>query len=228
MVVDLAKVEVVLLDMDGTLTDSVSRITDYFAALDLELHGRMKPPEFYKKYVGPPLSESMQDLEPEADEARIAFMVSRYREMYGPNAVDVPLYPGIREMLEELRSAGYRLGVATTKAEAMARKIVEHHGIEDYFEVIAGVIPEGDRSDKPAVLAWALQQFGLTEPGDAKRALMVGDRRYDIEGAEENGIPAILVTWADTATKGEERGAVAVVSSPTELLTTLGLHPTKK
>ena len=88
--VDLSRVEIVLLDMDGTLTDSVSRITEYFAALDLELHGRMLSPDAYKKYVGPPLADSMRDMEPDADEQRVAFMVTRYRDclLYTSDAAD--------------------------------------------------------------------------------------------------------------------------------------------
>lgn len=226
--VDLSRVEVVLLDMDGTLTDSVSRITEYFAALDLELHGRMLPPDAYKKYVGPPLADAMRDMEPDADEQRVVFMVARYREMYWPNAIDVPLYPGIREMLEKLRARGYRLGVATTKNQQMSLEILQHLGIEDFFEVVSGVIPGTSRVDKPAVIAAALEQFGLSEPQDKRRIVMVGDRFYDIEGAQINGIPAILTTWGDTAQPGEERGAVQVVSTPAELLSALGVHPGKK
>lgn len=226
--VDLTKVEVVLLDMDGTLTDSVSRITDYFAALDLELHGRMLPPDAYKKYVGPPLADSMRDMEPDADEQRVDFMVARYREMYWPNAIDVPLYPGIREMLDRLRARGYRLGLATTKNQQMSIEVLQHLGITDLFEVISGVVPDTERVDKPSVIAWALQQFGLNEPQDRQRAVMVGDRFYDIEGAQMNGIAAILATWGDTAQPGEERGALQVVSTPAELLSALGIHPGKK
>ena len=226
--VDLTKVEVVLLDMDGTLTDSVSRITDYFAALDLELHGRMLPPDAYKKYVGPPLVDSMRDMEPDADEQRVDFMVSRFREMYWPNAIDVPLYPGIREMLERFRERGYRLGLATTKNQQMSIEVLQHLGITDLFEVISGVVPDTERVDKPSVIAWALHQFGLNEPQDRQRVVMVGDRFYDIEGAQMNGIAAILATWGDTAQPGEERGAVQVVSTPAELLSALGIHPGKK
>lgn len=226
--VDLTKVEVVLLDMDGTLTDSVSRITDFFAALDLELHGRMLPPDAYKKYVGPPLADSMRDMEPDADEQRVDFMVSRFREMYWPNAIDVPLYPGIREMLDRLRARGYRLGLSTTKNQQMSIEVLQHLGITELFEVISGVVPDTERVDKPSVIAWALHQFGLNEPQDRQRAVMVGDRFYDIEGAQMNGIAAILATWGDTAQPGEERGAVQVVSTPAELLSALGIHPGKK
>lgn len=225
--VDLSRVEIVLLDMDGTLTDSVSRITEYFAALDLELHGRMLSPDAYKKYVGPPLADSMRDMEPDADEQRVAFMVARYREMYWPNAIDVPLYPGIREMLEKLRARGYRLGLATTKSQEMSLQILQHLGIADFFEVVSGVIPDTSRVDKPAVIGWALQQFGVKEPQDKRRVVMAGDRFYDIEGAQINGISAILTTWGDTTQPGEERGAVQVVSTPAELLSALGVHPGK-
>ncbi|MCV0022142.1 HAD hydrolase-like protein, partial [Mobiluncus curtisii] len=155
----------------------------------------------------------------------VAFMVARYREMYWPNAIDVPLYPGIREMLEKLRARGYRLGLATTKSQEMSLQILQHLGIADFFEVVSGVIPDTSRVDKPAVIGWALQQFGVEEPQDKRRVVMVGDRFYDIEGAQINGISAILTTWGDTTQPGEERGAVQVVSTPAELLSALGVHP---
>ena len=118
--------------------------------------------------------------------------------------------------------------MATTKNQKMSLEILQHLGIEDFFEVVSGVIPGTSQVDKPTVIAAALQQFGLSEPQDKQRIVMVGDRFYDIEGAQINGILAILTTWGDTAQPGEERGAVQVVSTPAELLSALGVHPGQK
>ena len=101
------------------------------------------------------------------------------------------LYDGITDLLTDLRAAGVRLAVATSKLEQTARLILEHFGIARHFEVIAGASPDGSRAAKADVLAHALAQLGPLPD----RVLMVGDRAHDVIGAAEHGIDTVVVEW---------------------------------
>ena len=101
------------------------------------------------------------------------------------------LFDGIPELLADLRAAGVRLAVATSKAEPTAQRIIEHFGLDEHFEVVAGASLDGSRASKADVVAHALAQL---EPLP-DRVLMVGDRSHDVEGASEHGIDTVVVGW---------------------------------
>jgi phosphoglycolate phosphatase-like HAD superfamily hydrolase len=101
------------------------------------------------------------------------------------------LYGGVTDLLADLHAAGVRLAIATSKAEPTALRILEHFGIADRFEVIAGASLDGTRAAKADVVAHALQQLGPLP----ERVLMVGDRAHDVEGAAEHGIATVVVGW---------------------------------
>ena len=101
------------------------------------------------------------------------------------------LFDGIPALLADLRAAGVRLAVATSKAEPTAQRILAHFGLDEHFEVIAGASLDGSRAAKSDVVAHALAQL---EPLP-DRVLMVGDRSHDVEGAAEHGIDTVVVGW---------------------------------
>ena len=101
------------------------------------------------------------------------------------------LFDGIPQLLGDLRAAGVRLAVATSKAEPTARRIIEHFGLDGHFEVIAGASLDGVRAAKAEVMAHALAQL---EPLP-ERVVMVGDRAHDVEGAAAHGIDTVVVGW---------------------------------
>ena len=98
-----------------------------------------------------------------------------------------------------------RLAVATSKAEPTARRILEHFGLDEHFEVIAGASLDGVRSTKADVVAHALAQ--LAPLPDA--SLMVGDRAHDVEGAAAHGIDTVVVDWGYGASTSTETRRLA-------------------
>lgn len=95
------------------------------------------------------------------------------------------------ELLESLQGAGLKLVIATSKPEDFARRIMEHFGLAAYFHRICGAQREDRASaQKGSVVADALRRSGTDGP-----AVMVGDRRFDVAGAHENGLPAIGVLY---------------------------------
>ena len=181
--------ELVIFDLDGTLTDSAAGIVASFVHA-LETVGAEVPAgDLATRIVGPPMHHTMATL---GLGSRTEAAVAAYRSDYTRRGWAMnTMFNGIGELLADLRTAGVRLAVATSKAEPTATRILEHFGILDRFEVVAGASVDGARASKSEVVAHALRQLGPLP----RRVLMVGDRAHDVEGAAEHGIATIVVGW---------------------------------
>lgn len=181
-----------LFDLDGTLTDPVLGITNC-VMYALEKFGIFPTSreELYP-YIGPPLiysfinfhSLSAEDAEKAVTYYRERFAVEGWRE----NQV----YDGIPELLETLRERGVHLIVATSKPEEFARRILEHFDLAKYFVFVAGSTLDGQRPEKADVIAYVRDQYPEI---NANNTVMVGDRKYDMEGAHSQGLPAVGVLF---------------------------------
>ena len=180
----------VLFDLDGTVTDPKEGIT-CAVAYALRQQGIIADPDTLTPFIGPPLHESFPELfgltETQTDRAIRDFRVYFSRQGWAEN---IP-YKGMAEFLESLQRAGLKLVIATSKPEEFALRIMEHFGLAAYFHRICGAQRE-DRASarKGSVVADALRRSGTDGP-----AVMVGDRRFDVAGAHENGLPAIGVLY---------------------------------
>ena len=206
----------ILFDLDGTLTDSGDGIINC-AILALQHFGLPIPDrEEMRSFVGPPLHESFIRHGVPADKTDEAIRV--YRSRYVPiGAYENTPYPGIRELLEELKAKGHTLYVATSKPEEMSVKILEHFDLAKYFDRICGASLDTSRSSKEDVIAYLLSLSGRAES-----IVMVGDTKFDILGAKAHGIPAIGVSWGYGKVEDmENAGTKAIAHTMSELLTLL-------
>ncbi len=179
----------ILFDLDGTLTDSGEGIMKC-AKLGLE-HFSIEVPDInaLRVFVGPPLRESFIKFGVPEDKAEEAIAV--YRSRYIPiGKYENHPYPGIPELLEQLRAQGHDLYVATSKPEEMSVDILKKFGLDPYFTRICGASMDASRSTKEDVIAYLLQQC---DPDG--EVIMVGDTKYDVLGAKFHGIPCIGVSW---------------------------------
>ena len=203
----------VLFDLDGTLTDSGEGIINC-AALALRHFGLPVPSrEEMRVFVGPPLYETFQKFGVPAEKTDEAIRV--YRSRYIPTGMfeNTP-YPGVKALLEALKSEGYTLYVATSKPEEMSVTILEKFGLAPYFDRICGASTDTSRSTKDAVIAYLLAQSGAKED-----MVMVGDTKYDVLGAKAHGIPTIGVSWGyGSVTEMMDAGAVAIADTTQQLL----------
>ena len=103
------------------------------------------------------------------------------------------VYPGIREMLGNLKQSGAVLMVATSKPELFSRQILEHFDLMKYFDFLGGATMEEKRTAKADVIRHVLETCGLEDC--LSRMRMVGDREYDILGARENNIQSVGVLY---------------------------------
>jgi phosphoglycolate phosphatase len=202
--------QLVIFDLDGTLTDSAEGIVSSFRhALD-QIGVAVPAGDLASKIVGPPMHVTFEamGLGEHADTA-----IAAYRADYSTRGWAInSLFDGVAALLADLRGAGVRLAVATSKAEPTARRILAHFGLDGHFDVIAGASVDGARAAKADVIAHALAQLQPVP----ERVLMVGDRRHDVEGATAHGIDAVVVGWgygqADFAGPDGPSGAVHVAT----------------
>lgn len=184
--------DVILFDLDGTLTDSGLGITNS-AAYSLKKYGIeiTDRAELYK-FVGPPLHESYEKyygFSPE--EAKKA--VEYYREYYRDKGIfENVVYEGIEELLKAIYNSGKTMIVATSKPEEFAKRILEYFDISKYFSCIAGSKMDGTRTKKDEVIFYALEKGKVS---DLSKVLMIGDREHDMIGAQKVGIDSLGVLF---------------------------------
>lgn len=205
----------IFFDLDGTLTDSKEGVLEC-VQYAIEAMGRPVPegPELLK-FIGPPLQDSFArycGLTPE--EARTALRL--FQERYVPvgQFKNRPA-PGAAEMMARLRARGFTLALASSKAESQCVSICDRFGFTPHLAAIVGSGGSQDQS-KADVIREAMGRLGLTDP---RACLMVGDRRYDVEGAQACGMDCAGVEFFGYAPPGEleAAGAVAVVKTVAEL-----------
>lgn len=210
----------VIFDLDGTLTDSAQGIVSSFRHALTSVGADVPDGDLAGMVVGPPMHHTLQELGlGERTDAAIAAYRSDYRARgWAINR----LFDGIPALLADLRAAGVRLAVATSKAEPTAQRILAHFGLDDHFEVIAGASVDGSRALKADVVAHAVAQLAPLP----ERVLMVADRSHDVEGAAEHGIDTVVVGWGygrGDFDDPDSPAALAHVSTVEELREVLGV-----
>ena len=179
-----------LFDLDGTLTDSREGIMNCFQHTARVMGAVM--PENPDCLLGPPLDLSFVKYFG-MDKAQAEIAVKTYRERYGREGLfENRVYDGVPEMLSELKNFGFKLGVATCKAQVFAVRILEKFGLAQYFDVIGGAGTDGKRTSKSEVIEYALEEMGNP---DKALVLMIGDRDNDVAGARESGLQCMGVLW---------------------------------
>lgn len=215
----------ILFDLDGTLTDPKLGITSSvqyaLRALGIEEPSLDK----LEPFIGPPLADSFREFYG-LDEGQIETAIAKYRERFNDRGIyENEIYPGIAEMLAALKASGKKLSIASSKPTRFVERILDYFDIRTYFDVIIGSNMDGTRSKKEEVVEEALRQMLPSEmtPAEKKAAVaMVGDRRFDIEGAREHGITSVGVSFG-YAPEGEleQAGADYIVDTVNALLEVL-------
>ena len=188
----MGKYVYILFDLDGTLTDSGPGIMNGFAYAIQSMGGQVTDRDQLRKFVGPPLKDSFSGIlgySPEDTEKAIRFYREYYDNMGG--VFENIVYPGIEQLLSDLKSAGKKLIVATSKSSQTTNRVLEHFDLKKYFDFVA-TADYKSRPHKPDVIRFVFEQCGIT---DRSHAVMVGDREYDISAANEAGIDSIGVLY---------------------------------
>ena len=192
----MKKYDVIAFDLDGTLSDPAKGLIQGFVYCFKKLGIHYEPEESLRKYIGPSLYEEWQeDFGFTPDEANYAIEVFReYYNIYG--WWDNTLYDGIPEMLASLKRAGKKLVLATSKPLDTAKSILKLFGLTEYFDFVGGARSH-QNDQKWQVLNWSLSSVGvdLNDKEQLSKCVLVGDRKYDAEGAKICGIDSLGVLY---------------------------------
>lgn len=179
-------------DLDGTLTDPALGITNSFKHALKSFGMEIPSYETLCTFIGPPLPDTFK-LHFGFSEEKAAEGVKKYREYFAEKGLlENSVYPGIPELLAELKHAGKKLVVATSKPEEYSVRIIEHFGLSQYFEHVCGSNMDESRSKKDEVIAYAIERNHIK---DKSKILMIGDREHDILGAKKNGLKSCGVLF---------------------------------
>ena len=182
-----------LFDLDGTLLNTLEDLRDS-TNFALRTYGYPERSlEEVRRFVGNGLKMLLTRAVPQGSseaeiERALACMKAHYCENYHNKTVP---YPGIPELLAATAAAGRVNVIATSKPQPFAERIAAHFGIDRHFRLISGSTFDGRRKTKADVIRHALSALGIAPD----EAVMIGDRRHDVEGAAEEGLPAIAVEW---------------------------------
>jgi len=198
-----------IFDLDGTLTDSKPGILGCLRTV-IDQRG-LKFDEPLDRFIGPPVEEWVLYLLPDGSEEEHAALARDYRACYDREGwSNNSVYPGVREMLVQLRAAGFRLYVCTSKHHQFALRILDAFELTAFFDAIYGDKLEYTSHAKAGLLARILSEQAI-DRGDA---WMIGDRRFDIEAAHANQVRCVAVGWG-YGSAAEFAGANADAVAPT-------------
>ncbi|MBR1758750.1 MAG: HAD hydrolase-like protein [Lachnospiraceae bacterium] len=214
----MKRYDLILFDLDGTLTDSCVGIAKAIQYA-MDAYGiHVEDLTTLYQFAGPPLEVAFSALAPHFTEQDKKDATVKYREYYNVTGwKENKAFPGAVQMLQSLKDAGLLLGTASSKPEPYVRRICEYFGLADYMEneLIGGADIERGMFDKYEVLDYVMRKCPEI-PKD--RIVLVGDRKYDVEGGHLLGVPVIGVSFGYGGTKElTEAGCDVIVDSFEEL-----------
>jgi phosphoglycolate phosphatase len=217
-----------IFDLDGTLTDSKPGILGCLGKVIEQWHlGDQGPLD---RFVGPPIEEWVTELLPQGSAEEHLAMAKDYRACYNREGwSNNSVFPGVAEVLTELRlrgfplyvctsklinlqNAGFPLYVCTSKQQHFAVRILEFFDLASFFRAIYGDKSEYTDHTKPLLLGRLFRE----QPIDPAHAWMIGDRIHDIEAARINGLRSIAAGWG-YGSLDERAQADAIAPMPADL-----------
>jgi phosphoglycolate phosphatase len=171
------KLDGILFDLDGTLTDPEAGIT-HSVVYALKKYGIEEKPENCRRFIGPPLGPELASVHGVDPKESVLF----FREYFEKQGIfENELYVQTVPVLTALKAMGIPLYVATSKPQLYAKQVLDHFDLNQYFDEVAGASLDESLVEKADII------HGLLE-NKTGTFLMVGDRKHDIEGAKANGI----------------------------------------
>lgn len=202
--------DVILFDLDGTLTDPGEGITNSVAYALRKFGIEVPDRRALYKFIVPPLYESFMKYYG-FDRAGGLAAVEAYREYYRDRGIwENRVYDGIPALLAELKAAGKTLVLGTSKPEEFAERILKHFALRQYFDFVAGSTMDSARVAKADVLKYALESLHIAP---SERVVMVGDREHDVLGAEAVGLACVGVLFGYGDRPELERAGAAEIAA---------------
>ena len=199
--------QTVLFDFDGTVYDTVEGITKS-VQFALSLRGIHAETDDLRCFAGPPLVDKFMEIyHVSVEEAEQ--MVIDFRKRYVPIGIyESSPFRGMKELLARLRKENLQLGIATSKPQSMAEQLLKESGMREYFDAVAGSDRTINNEKKWQIIVRTMEML----QADPATTVLIGDTKYDAEGAARCGIPCIGVRWGYAAPGELEAAGVSAVA----------------
>lgn len=211
-------IDTVIFDFDGTIMDTNDVIIGSWQHVYKTLRGEEGDLTYILSTFGEPLEYSMETSFPEVSKEE---SVKIYRDWQKEHFLDmIHLFPGVEEMLAEVKARGYRTGIATSRLSESLHRALSHFDLYKYFDAIVAVEDIEEAKPAPDTIYKVLDKLNAR----SENAIMMGDSRLDILCARNAGVPSVLVGWSATlAGKTKEDFAPGeapdfIIQKPEELL----------
>lgn len=210
-----AKYKAVLFDFDGTLVDTSKGIFSSVLYALGQLGIKETDISRLNYFIGPPLQHSFMH-QYNVDKETADRLIEKYREHYSAGGLyECELYSGIEDILRILCENSVKTAIASSKPEPFIRLLLEKFNIEQYFDAVSAIGFEEKNADKALIIKNAVHSLRLDEGSEI---LMVGDRHFDIIGAEKNRIDSVGVLYGfGSRQEFEAAGATYIIKNPCEL-----------
>ncbi len=208
--------DIVLFDLDGTLTDPGEGITNSVAYALKKFDIIVEDKSELYDFIGPPLIDSFMKYYGMNYEDGLK-AVEYYREYFSVTGIfENKVFEGITELLDKIKKSGRKIALATSKPEQYAIRILDHFNLAQYFDFIGAATMDETRSKKADVIAYTLYNLGVK---DKSKVVMIGDRHHDIDGAIQNGLDSIgvLIGYGDHD-ELENAGATYIAETVNDIL----------
>ena len=181
----------VLFDLDGTVADSIELILSSARHAFIGFAGQAPSDEDWRRSIGRPLLSVLQEYAG-GDEDEAQRLLARYRtfQLEHHDRLLRP-YPGLLEVLEQLKASGYELGIVTSKSDWLAERALDHLGMRSLFSVLVGCDTCVNHKPHPEPVERALALMGA----DAAQAVYVGDSPHDMRSGRAANVRTLGVTW---------------------------------
>lgn len=186
------KYKYILFDLDGTLTDPKEGITKSVQYSLKKFNILIEDLDLLEKFIGPPLKDAFKEYYNFSEEQSLQ-AIEYFREYFKEKGMlQNKVYEHIEDLLTRLKELGLILIVATSKPTVFATQILSHFNLDIYFDFIIGSNLDGTRCKKGQIISYIIDNCNIT---NVTEVVMVGDRKHDIIGAEENNVDSIGVTY---------------------------------
>ncbi len=212
----MSKYDYVIFDFDGTVVDTGEGILKSLQYSFKEMGREVPDLSDLKKFIGPPIHYSFTTFY-DVKEEEVDLYIKKYRERYREKGIyEASVYEGMVELLDNLRKNGIKIGIASSKPESLIYNVADYLKITDKFDVIVGVQTDNSKhSTKAHLVLEAIEKLGAEYK---KKVLMVGDRKFDLEGAAGAGVDSCGVLWGyGNEEEFKEYKATYIIKEPSEV-----------
>lgn len=183
----------ILIDLDGTITDSIPGILRCLRQALPTLDMQDLTDEELQTWLGPPLRVTLLERYRRSEVDLDRFVEAYRAEYFGGGEYEFTVFPGMAELLADVADSDASLVLATAKPIESATRVLTRAGLIDHFDVISGTELDLMRQDKPSIIEHGVTQLGRSMPDVT--AVMIGDRKEDVLGAQHHGITSVGVAW---------------------------------